>query len=83
MLDIAEVGLDYDLPALLGGRLHFPVGLLDFNEMVVVKNQDGALNVDALKVAEGNKPEAKPEKAVEAAFFEDRCASVECQQGHL
>ena len=65
MLDITEVGVDYDLPALLGGKLHFPLVLLDLNEMVVVKNPDGALNVDALKVAERKEttPAAKPEKA--------------------
>ena len=65
MLDITEVGVDYDLPALLGGKLHFPLVILDLNEMVVVKNQDGALNVDALKVAEKKEatPAAKPEKA--------------------
>ena len=64
MLDITEVGVDYDLPALLGGKLHFPLVLLDLNEMVVVKNPDGALNVDALKVAERKEttPAAKPEK---------------------
>jgi hypothetical protein len=80
MLDIAEVGLDYDLPALLGGRLHFPLVILNLSEMVVVKNQDGVLNVDALKAA-GEKEETG--KAVEAAFFEDRCAALERQQGHL
>lgn len=65
MLDITEVGVDYDLPALLGGKLHFPLVILDLNEMVVVKNQDGALNVDALKVAEKKETTlaAKPEKA--------------------
>src|SRR3989344_824960 len=65
MLDVTQVGVDYDLPALLGGKLHFPLVILDLNEMVVVKNQDGALNVDALKVAEKKEatPAAKPEKA--------------------
>ncbi len=58
MLDVTEVGVDYDLPALLAGRLHFPLVILDLNEMVVVKNRDGVLNVDALKVAE--KKEAAP-----------------------
>lgn len=60
MLDVTQVGVDYDLPALLGGKLHFPLVILDLNEMVVVKNPDGILNVDALKVAE--KKEAEPEK---------------------
>ena len=58
MLDVTQVGVDYDLPALLTGKLHFPLVILDLNEMVVVKNQDGVLNVDALKVAE--KKEAAP-----------------------
>ncbi len=61
MLDITEVGVDYDLPALLAGRLHFPLVILDLNEMVVVKNQDGVLNVDALKVA-GEKETAPVKK---------------------
>ena len=51
MVDVTEVGVDYDLPALLGGKLHFPLVILNLNEMVVVKNKEGVLNVDALKVA--------------------------------
>ena len=67
MLDVAQVGVDYDLPALLAGKLHFPLVILDLNEMVVVKNPDGGLNVDALKVAEKKEaaPAAKPEKPSE------------------
>lgn len=64
MLDVTEVGVDYDLSALLSGKLHFPLVILNLNEMVVVKNPDGVLNVDALKVA-GKKeaaPAGKPEK---------------------
>lgn len=64
MLDVTEVGVDYDLSALLSGKLHFPLVILNLNEMVVVKNPDGILNVDALKVAEKNEaaPAGKPEK---------------------
>src|SRR3989338_5364593 len=64
MLDVTQVGVDYDLPALLTGKLHFPLVILDLNEMVVVKNQDGVLNVDALKVA-GKKEAAPAEKPPE------------------
>ncbi len=65
MLDVTQVGVDYDLPALLAGKLHFPLVILDLNEMVVVKNPDGVLNVDALKVVEKKEaaPAAKPEKS--------------------
>ena len=71
MLDVAEAGVDYDLPALLGGKLHFPLVILDLNEMVVVKNQDGVLNVDALKIAEKKEavPAARPEKPSKPLFF--------------
>ena len=59
LLDISEVGVDYDLPAILKGTLHLPLVILKLNEMVVVKNKDGKLNVDALKVvqAKGEKKE--------------------------
>lgn len=63
MLDITEAGVDYDLPALLAGKLHFPLVILDLNEMVVIKNPDGVLNVDALKVA--GKKETAPVKKQE------------------
>lgn len=62
MLDVTEVGVDYDLSALLSGKLHFPLVILNLNEMVVVKNPDGVLNVDALKVA-GKKEAAPPGKS--------------------
>lgn len=65
MLDVTEVGVNYDLPALLAGKLYFPLVILDLNEMVVIRNPDGALNVDALKAA-GKKeaaPAVRPEKS--------------------
>ena len=64
MLDVTEAGVDYDLSALLSGKLHFPLVILNLNEMVVVKNPAGVLNVDALKVAEKKEaaPAGKPEK---------------------
>ncbi len=70
MLDVTEVGVDYDLPALLGGKLHFPLVILNLNEMVVVKNKNGVLNVDALKVAEKKEaePAAQPEKKAPKAL---------------
>jgi len=50
LLDVAEVVVEYDLPALLRGKLYFPLIVFDLKEMVVVKNKEGILNVDALKV---------------------------------
>lgn len=56
LIDIAEAGVDYDLGQILKGKLHLPKVILNLKEMNVVKNKDGKLNVDALKVAEQGKP---------------------------
>ena len=55
MVDISEIRVDYDLPALLGGELHLPMLVLDLKEMVVIRDAEGNLNVDALKVAQGTR----------------------------
>ena len=66
MIDIPAISVGYDLPALLKGDLHLPLLVLDLKEMIVVKNKEGKLNVDALKVAQKGKDqqEQKPAKAM-------------------
>lgn len=62
-IDISEVSVDYDLPALIKGKLHLPLIVFDLKEMVVIKNKDGNLNVDSLKIAqEEARPAAKQVK---------------------
>lgn len=66
LIDIPEVRVDYDLPALIGGKLHLSLVILDLKEMVVVKNKEGQMNVDSLKVSQPSekpKEEKKEEKA--------------------
>ena len=67
MVDMPEIYVDYDLPAIFGGNLHLRDLRLDLKEFVVVKNEKGELNLDSLKVVsakkEGVKPEAKGGKA--------------------
>ena len=59
-IHIPEVGADYDLGALLTGKLHLPLVILNLKEMTVVKNKEGALNVDSLKVSQqAEKPKEK------------------------
>ena len=62
LIDIPEVGVDYDLGALLGGKLHLPLVVLNVNEMVIVKNDKGELNVDSLKVVKDAKNQPKKGK---------------------
>jgi uncharacterized protein involved in outer membrane biogenesis len=68
MVDIPEVGVDYDLGALLKGKLHLPVLILDLKQLNVVRNKYGQLNIDALRVSQkkpgeaNNSAEKNPEK---------------------
>ena len=49
-VDIPEIVVQYDPKALSKGIWHMPLALIDLKEMTVVKNDEGQLNVDALKV---------------------------------
>jgi len=52
MADIPQIGVDYDLGTILKGELYLPLVIVNLEQMTVVKNKDGKLNVDALKVAQ-------------------------------
>ena len=62
LIDIPEISVDYDLPALLKGRLHLPLLVVNLKEMVVIKNQEGKLNVDSLTVAQKQEQPPKETK---------------------
>lgn len=57
LLDVPIVRVDYDIPSLLRGRIYLKTVELDVNEVGVVYNQEGALNVDALNVVQAAKKE--------------------------
>lgn len=63
MLDLSKVYFAFDLPAFLKGDLHIPAIRIYLDEFNVVKNKDGALNLDALKPAQ--KAETKQPVPVE------------------
>ncbi|MDD4899536.1 MAG: hypothetical protein PHG68_02945 [Candidatus Omnitrophica bacterium] len=69
LLDIGKIHVNYDLAGILKGKLHLPEVKVDLKEVVVIKDKEGKLNVDSLKVAkkEGAK-ETKPAKAMEMAI---------------
>ena len=50
LLNISQIVVQYDLAALLKANLHMPLVLVDLKELIVVKNKQGQLNVDALKI---------------------------------
>jgi len=60
LVDIPKIGAVLDSGALLTGKLHLKELELDISELGMMKNKEGKLNVDSLKVAE--KSEGKEEK---------------------
>jgi hypothetical protein len=67
MMDMPEIYVDYDLPAIFGGNVHLKELRLNLKELIVVKNAKGELNLNSLKVVkaknDGVKPEAEGGKA--------------------
>ncbi len=71
MVDIPEIYVDYDLGAFFKGKVHLEELRVNLKEFVVVKNEKGELNLNALKVVQeeekeempSEKPSVKKEKA--------------------
>lgn len=49
MMDMPELYIDYDLGSFLTGTKHLEKVKLNLKEFIVVKNEDGKLNLDSLK----------------------------------
>ncbi|MFH1846861.1 MAG: hypothetical protein ABH869_04820 [Candidatus Omnitrophota bacterium] len=63
MFDMPEIYVDYDLPAIIKGRVHLEEMRIDLKEFIVIKNNKGELNLDSLKVVKEQKePRVKGEK---------------------
>jgi len=50
MIDLPEIYVDYDLGAFIGGKAHLEEVRLNLKEFLVVKNANGELNLDSLRV---------------------------------
>ncbi|MFA6321489.1 MAG: hypothetical protein WCY36_06515 [Candidatus Omnitrophota bacterium] len=55
MVDMPEIYVDYDLPAIFKGVVHLRELRLNLREFVVVKNAKGELNLNSLKVVKATK----------------------------
>jgi uncharacterized protein involved in outer membrane biogenesis len=66
LLEVSEARADYDLFALLGGKLHLRRADLNLKELGLEKNKSGKLNVDSLKITQqaesGKGEQGKPAK---------------------
>ena len=66
MADLPELTVDYDLPAFFQGRIHLEELRVHLRELVVVRNEEGRLNLDALSSVQEAKAR-KDEKPVPPA----------------
>ncbi len=65
LIDIKEIGADLDVGELMGGKLHIPLIIVDLNNMLVIKNANGDMNVDALKVSQPKEGKEEKKSAVQ------------------
>ena len=70
MLNAPEIYIDYDLPAIIKGKIRFDDVRIDLKEFVVVKNENGELNINSLKGVGAREEEKKPAKKSKAKEFE-------------
>ena len=61
MFHAPEIFVDYNLGAIMKGKVHLEDIRLDFDQLVVIKNKEGQLNISALKPKEkkGREPAQK------------------------
>jgi uncharacterized protein involved in outer membrane biogenesis len=57
MVDIPEIYVDYDLAAILKNDIHLKEVRIDLREIVVVKQSNGEMNIDSLKVVKSAETE--------------------------
>ncbi|MBU1871789.1 MAG: hypothetical protein KKH80_03205 [Candidatus Omnitrophica bacterium] len=67
MIEMPEIYIDYDLGSFLGGRAHFEEIRLNIKEFFVVKNENGELNLNSLKIVKAGKEGLPKEEKKEAA----------------
>ena len=62
MLDMPNIYVNYNLPAILKSRVHLYSMKINLREFIVVKNKDGKLNLDSLSVVQAQKEGKKPQE---------------------
>jgi len=55
LVDLPKINVAYDLGSIFKGKLHLPNVEIELKEMGLIKNKEGQLNVDSLKVVKQGK----------------------------
>jgi hypothetical protein len=83
MLDMPEIYVDYNLPAVFKGKVHLEEMRIDMNEFIVVKNEKGELNLNSLKVVQAQKEAEKPETKEKGKVPEIQIDNLELKIGKV
>lgn len=59
MLDMPEIYVDYDLGSMLKGTPHLSEVRIHLAELDVIKNQEGAVNINSIQALQSGKPNAE------------------------
>ena len=83
MIDMPNIYVDYNLPAVLKGKVYLYDMKLNLKEFVVVKNKDGKLNLDSLKVVQAQKEGQKPQEKDRAKAPQIQIDNLELKIGKV
>jgi len=87
MLDLPELYINYDIHACLNRDLHFEYIKLDLKEFYVIKNKDGKLNLEGIKVVQEAKQvsegQIQPPPDANAKEFEFRIDTLDLTIGQV
>ena len=70
MIDMPEIYVNYDMGALLKKKVHLEEVRLNLKELLVVKNENGEINLNALKTTQKEEEKEPGEKKKEAEMLE-------------
>lgn len=60
LINLPKINIIYDRDGLFKGKLHFIVAEIEIKEMEMLRNREGKLNVDGLKISQQQKNPAQP-----------------------
>ncbi len=63
LVELPRIYVDYDISSLLRGKLHLSFVDVNVKELGLEKNKDGRMNVDSLKISQGQEPKQEKKRA--------------------
>ncbi|MFA5068756.1 MAG: hypothetical protein WC300_05200 [Candidatus Omnitrophota bacterium] len=83
MLDMPDMYVHYNLPAIFKGKVYMYDMKLDLKEFIIVKNKNGKLNLDSLKSVKAQRAGGKAQDADRARPIDMRIDNLELRIGKV